>query len=304
MGKYLVTGGTGFIGTALSTALTAEGHEQMILTRRPEKHRGRFPATVSLIDSLELIPAEEKIDGIINLAGEGIADRRWSEKRKQVLFQSRIGVTEQVVTLVDRLETKPAVMISGSAVGYYGAQEDAELTEESQPSPEFTHELCREWESSAEPVTSAGVRLCLLRLGLVLGRGGGLLKRLLPPFYLGLGGRIGDGSQMMSWIHLQDVVGTILFLLENTGARGVYNLSAPNPVSNAEFTRQLARTLRRPAVFPMPAFVVRTVFGEMGDRLLLHGQKVVPLRLNRAGYIFKFETLEEALQDILKGSSE
>lgn len=302
MAHYLITGGTGFIGTALVCDLVADGHTAVVLTRRPDKHRPRFPSQVSLIDSLAAVPAEVTFDGIVNLAGEGIADKRWSEARKRELIDSHAGVTREVVKLVARLKSKPAVMVSGSAVGWYGAQGDKPLDEKSPPVEEFSHELCREWEEAARGAEELGVRLCIVRLGPVLEKHGGMLKRLLPPFRLGLGGPIGDGSQVISWIHRSDVLRGIRFLLDTPATRGVYNLTAPVPATNREFARELGRALHRPAFLPLPAFVVRAAFGEMGESLLLRGQRVLPLRLNRAGFLFDYERIEDAFSRIFPGN--
>lgn len=301
MAHYLLTGGTGFIGTALVNDLVADGHTAAVFTRNPDRHRARFPAQVSLVDSLAAIPREVRFDGVVNLAGAGIADKRWSEKRKRELIDSHAGVTRELVRLIGTLETRPAVMVSGSAVGWYGSHGDEPLDEQGTPHEEFSHELCRAWEEAAEGVRDHGVRLCIVRLGPVLEKHGGMLQRLLPPFRLGLGGRLGDGRQYLSWVHLRDVVRGIRFLLDNPTTQGVYNLTAPVPVSNREFTRELARVLRRPALLPLPAPVIRAAFGEMGEALLLHGQNVLPMRLNRAGFIFDHERIEEALVHIITG---
>ena len=301
MGHYLVTGGTGFIGTRLVKELTAAGHRVTIFSRHPARHRARFSDAVSLVDSLGSIHSSEHFDGIVNLAGAGIADKRWTAERKRVLIDSHAGVTRDVVGLAARLETRPAVMVSGSAVGWYGAQGDRVLDEQAEPADpgeDFGHELCRRWEDAAQPVREHGLRLCIVRLGPVLEKHGGMLGRLLPPFRMGLGGRLGDGRQIISWVHLQDVVRAIQFLLASSGASGVYNLTAPLPVSNRVFSRELARALRRPAVLPLPGPVIRAVFGEMGDSLLLQGQKVIPVHLNREGFVFNFERIDEAFAAI------
>lgn len=294
---YLITGGTGFIGKALCRRLLDEGHRVSVLTRDYARARMSLGRDVELLRELQELEAGERVDIIVNLAGAPIADRRWSASRKAELVNSRVEVTRQIVQLVQRLEHRPQCLISASAVGFYGASDARPLTEQSPANNEFSHELCKRWEEEARKVEAAGVRTCIIRLGIVLGPGGGMLQKLLTPFRLGLGGRLGSGSQMMSWVHRDDVVEVICRLSEDASLEGVFNLTAPAPVSNAEFTRALAGALRRPALLPLPAWFIRLVFGEMGDRLLLHGQCVMPARLQEAGYGFRYRDIREALRD-------
>lgn len=298
MASFLVTGGSGFIGSALVTDLVDAGHEVMVISRKPEKHAGKFGESVRYIRTFAEIDPGTNFQAIINLGGEGIGDKRWSKQRKQVLLDSRICLTDQLVQFLQRLETKPQVMISGSAIGWYGAQDDKPLSEEAAFNPEFSHELCQQWEEAASAVKSMGVRLCVIRLGIVLGNKGGVLKRMLPPFQFGLGGRIGSGQQMMSWIHMSDVIKGIKFLLDKNALEGVFNLTAPHAATNSEFTKLLGKALHRPAFLPLPAVMVKLLFGEMGDRLLLKGQNVVPARLLDSGYTFEYATLDVALSAI------
>jgi len=298
---YLLTGGTGFVGTALCRGLLDDGHRVSVLTRDYARARMRLGQEVDLLRELQELPSTEAIDVIVNLAGAPIAERRWSDRRKRVLADSRVETTRQIVQLVQRLEQRPECMVSASAIGYYGAGDARPLTENSPANSEFTHELCKRWEAEARKVEAAGVRTCIARLGIVLGPGGGMLQKLLTPFRLGLGGRLGSGEQMMSWVHRDDVVAVIRRLSEDQSMDGVFNVTAPAPVSNAEFTRALARTLGRPALLPLPAWFVRLVFGEMGDRLLLNGQCVMPARLQEAGYGFRYRDIEEALRASLTG---
>jgi len=298
MARYLITGGTGFIGSRLLEHLAASGHEAVVITRNSARYKNRCGEQVSYYKGFDELKSSEVFHTVINLAGEGIGDRRWSEKRKQALYNSRIGMTHSLVEYLSTLSDKPEVMISGSAIGWYGAHDNSPLTEEARSNLEYTHELCEAWEQAAAGVRDLGIRLCIVRLGVVLGQGGGVLKRLLPPFYLGLGGRIGSGQQMMTWVHREDVIHAFDFLVETPSVEGVFNLTAPNAVSNAEFTRQLGKSVHRPTLLPLPGFVVRLVFGEMGDRLLLHGQNVVPARLQDAGFSFRFERLDEAFTDL------
>lgn len=298
MANYLVTGGTGFIGGALVPALLDDGHTLTIFTRRPRRHADTDK--LRYIDSFDAIADHEVFDVVINLGGEGIGDKRWSPQRKRELFDSRVELTRDLVACLTRLQHKPAVMINGSAIGWYGASDDRPLDENASYHDEFTHSLCRAWENAAGLVTKLGVRLCIVRQGVVLGRGGGALKRMLPPFYIGLGGPLGSGEQMMSWVHMTDLLKAYRFLIDNAGLSGVFNLTAPNAVTNRDFARAIGRALRRPAVVPVPGFVLKVVFGEMADRLLLHGQRVIPRRLQDNGFAFDFPDIDAALFDILR----
>lgn len=292
---FLISGGTGFIGSRLVPALLARGDRVSVLTRDYARARRRLGVDVELIRDLEEVTAEQSVDVMINLAGAGIADRPWTTSRKRVLVQSRVDTTRQLLDLIQRLDRKPACLISASAIGYYGASDGRPLNEAAQANSEFSHELCKQWEAEARKAEALGVRTCITRLGIVLGGREGMLKRLLLPFQLGLGGRIGSGEQMMSWVHVDDVVAAMLFLAEREELDGVFNLTAPNAVTNEVFTAALARQLNRPRLLPMPAWLVRTLFGEMGDRLLLHGQNVVPEHLQEAGFRFSQVEIDHAL---------
>ncbi len=298
MSSFLVTGGTGFIGAELVYTLIKSGHNVIVLTRDIAKANQAILGGVSFIDSLSSLPDRTDIDVIINLAGEGIADKRWTNRRKKILYKSRIGVTNDLVTLVARLQEKPKVMISGSAIGYYGAQDDSPLDENAEANIEYTHELCKQWEEAAEIIKQYGVRLCIARLGLVLEKHGGILNKMFPAVKLCLAGRIGDGDQIMSWIHLYDAVKAIIFLVENESCEGVYNLTTIKSVSNREFIETLGRAVNRPTFCVMPEFVIKLLFGEMGERLLLKGQNVEPRKLIHAGYEFSFTDLEKTLENI------
>lgn len=292
--KLLVTGGSGFVGRALCAHLTARGHDLTILSRSPAKAGKILPPSVRVLSSLDEIRDHEIYDGIINLAGEGIADRRWSRARKQTLFDSRVGVTEALATLVDRLKHKPGVLVSGSAVGFYGDAGSVEL-DESSPAVrrDFTYLLCDAWEKAARDIGRRGVRVCILRIGVVLGNGG-MLSRLLPAYRLGLGARLGNGQQWLSWIHLDDLLAVLTNCLELGNAEGVYNAVAPNPVIYARFHESLASACHRPALFSAPALPVKLVLGEMSV-LLLGGQRVLPARLASQGFSFRYSTIDEAL---------
>ncbi len=229
--KILITGGSGFIGQHLCRRLAAHGHDLVVLSRRPRKAAKLLPEHTRIVSSLDDVANDEAIDGIVNLAGESLFAGRWTDRRKQVLMDSRIGVTQALVGLVARLDRKPAVMVSGSAVGFYGDAGNAELTEDSAARKrDFGYLLCDAWEQSARPVSRQGVRLCLIRTGIVLGRDGGMLGKLLPVYRLGLGAMLGDGSQWLSWIHIDDMVAILVRAVETPGIDGVFNATAPAPV--------------------------------------------------------------------------
>jgi uncharacterized protein len=293
----LITGGTGLIGRHLAQRLLAAGARVTILSRRPETVRRLCGDQARGIGTLAEL-GDEPVDRIVNLAGAPIADRPWTARRKAELWASRVTLTEQLVEWIGRQPHKPSVLVSGSAVGWYGDGGDQVLTEDSQPGPAYTHTLCDAWEAAARRASAHGVRVCLVRTGLVIAAGEGFLKRMLLPFKLGLGGRIGSGRQYMPWVHLDDEVGIIEYLLGEQSAKGVYNATAPNPVSNSEFARTLAGVLGRPAFLPLPGLALKAGLGEMAS-LLLMGQNAQPARLLEAGYPFKFERLDKALTDVL-----
>ncbi|MEQ3515590.1 TIGR01777 family oxidoreductase [Pseudoalteromonas sp. BZB3] len=296
--KILITGATGLIGSALCKLL-ANKHELIALTRNINKAKNTLPNSIDVLDNLEDLNFDD-LDAVINLAGEPIADKRWSAQQKQRIFQSRLGITEQIVTKINASDAPPKVFISGSAIGFYGRQPAENVITESYSStyPEFSHQLCKQWEELALQAQSPDVRVCLLRTGIVLSKQGGALDKMLPPFKLGLGGKMASGKQMMSWIHIDDMINAIVFLLDEPNAHGAFNLTAPEPVSNTNFTQILAKTLNRPALFPMPEFVLKLLFGEMSD-LLIYGQNVIPEKLEQQGFKFKFETLDTALNEVL-----
>ncbi|TLF49534.1 TIGR01777 family protein [Halomonas urmiana] len=299
--RVLITGGSGFVGQRLCRRLKEAGHQLLVVSREPDAVRDRLPEGSdirrSVLDFVDTPP-----DAIVNLAGEPIAAKRWSEDQKERLIDSRVNVTGDLVMLCEQLKASegrmPKVMVSASAMGYYGDQGDREVTEETPPHDEFAHRLCKRWEEVAGEAADFGVRVALLRIGLVLDVGGGSLAKMLPPFKMGLGGRFGNGTQFMPWIHREDLVRAILFLLERDDLEGPFNGSAPHPVTNAEFSRTLAGQLGRPALMPVPAIALEVAFGEM-SRLLLTGADMRPARLQEAGFEFRFPTLDKALADIL-----
>ena len=296
--NILITGGTGFIGQKLCRVLSGEGYSVTVLSRRPDSVKKLCGQSVSALSSLDDLGEDVQLEAIINLAGAPVAEGRWSETRKELLIKSRTETTRQIAEYAKRAENKPRRLISGSAVGYYGDGGDTILDEDSPFNDEFTHRLCQEWESEACRVLEYNVKLTILRIGLVVGSNGGFLQKMLLPFKMGLGGRLGNGSQWMPWIHMDDIIGLILFILKDEDMEGVFNSTAPNPVTNEEFTRTLARVLRRPTLMPLPAFFLKLAFGEM-SRLLLTGQRAVPTTALNKGYRFRFPHLEDALRDVL-----
>ncbi|MEL3924445.1 TIGR01777 family oxidoreductase [Aeromonas enteropelogenes] len=297
--KILITGGTGFIGRRLVAHLKVN-HEVVVLSRQGSRAYTLLGHDIKVLDSLDRLDDLNDVDAVINLAGEPIAAGRWSEQRKQLLCDSRWLLTEQLVDLIKLSTTPPKVLINASAIGWYGRQDDAPLDEQCQtPHDEFTHQLCQQWETLAQEARSRLTRVCIVRIGLVLGTDGGALPKMLPPYRFGLGGPMGAGNQVMSWIHVQDLVRAILFLLEHGECDGIFNGTAPHPVSNREFSQALAHTLRRPHLFFVPAALLRLMMGEASD-LLLTGQHVLPARLQQAGFHFTYPELPQALTNLLR----
>ena len=294
----LVTGATGFIGQRLVEGLSAGGHLVIALVRDPARGAAlRLP--LQLVTSLDQIPDDTRIDAIVNLAGEPIANRLWSAARRRVLVASRVDMTNAIVALVARLGQRPSVLVSGSAVGWYGNWQDEALTEASSFHPGFSHDLTRAWETAAQQAEALGVRVVRLRIGLVLGTQGGMLARLLMPFEFGLGGPIGAGAQYMPWIERDDLVRLIAHVVATPALSGAVNATAPNPVTNAEFSAALGAALRRPAFFRMPAAPLRLLAGDFADELLLGGQRVLPEKALTSGFMFRHETIGGALAAVL-----
>lgn len=296
--KILVTGGTGFIGSALVKRLKQQGHEITVLSRYPHTIEKRCGPGIHELGNLKLLPPEVTFQVVINLAGAPIFDALWTKARKKLLRDSRIVLTEQLVECFERMTVKPELFISGSAVGYYGDQGDTVLTEQSPVCPDFSMQLCADWEAAARKAEALGVRVCLLRTGLVIAGGGGILQRMLLPFRLCLGGRLGSGKQWMSWIHRKDWIAVAEAMIADPAMQGPYNATSPNPVTNREFTKTLARRLHRPALFPVPAFVLKMLFGEM-SQLLLGSQRVIPERLLEHGFEFQCSDLDSAITQAL-----
>jgi uncharacterized protein len=301
--RVLVSGASGLVGSALVPSLKAGGARIARLTRHS--------AALSHAADEELIPwnpsqaispdAVSGFDAVVHLAGESIAGR-WTDEKKARIRESRIPATANLAAALAAAKGRPAVFISASAIGYYGNRGDETLTEESSAGTGFAADLAREWESATAGAMNAGIRTVEIRIGIALAASGGALAKMLPAFRLGVGGRIGNGRQWMSWVDVRDVVGAIHHVLKTGSLQGPVNLVAPRPVTNSEFTRTLAGVLSRPAIFPMPAFAARLAFGEMADELLLASQRVEPTKLTTSGYSFHFSDLRSSLENILRKS--
>jgi hypothetical protein len=290
--KIAVSGASGLIGSALVPALEASGHDVVRLVRREPrgpKELAWDPAA-GTIDAAGLAG----VDGVVNLSGATI-DRRWTAGRKAEIRESRVGSTRLLAETIARLEPRPAALVCAGGVGIYGNRGNEILTEESSPGTGFLAEVGTAWEEAAEPARAAGIRVVNFRKGIVLSREGGALPRILTPFRLGLGGRVGSGRQWWSWVALDDLVEVYRFALEQGDLSGRFNLTSPNPVTNVQFTNALGKALRRPTVFPLPAFAAKTIFGEMAKELLLAGQRALPARLQDAGFAFAYPELDAAL---------
>ena len=301
--KILMTGSTGLVGTALLSALAHDGHTVCRLLRPQSVLTGAMkegfdvawnPATG------ELGGAGVGADAVVNLAGASIAEGRWTKERKELLHTSRIDTTRALVSALAKMNARPRVLVSASAIGIYGNRDDEVLTEESKPGTDFLASLAQEWEAEAMKAEALGIRVVLARFGIILAKHGGALAKMLLPFKLGAGGRLGSGKQWMSWINLEDVVAIVRFAIENGAVRAALNVVAPQPVQNSDFTKALAQTLHRPALFPAPAFALRLALGEMADALLLSSQHVAPQKLQQLGYSFLHSDLPSALRAVLE----
>ena len=295
--KILVSGSHGLVGKALINALETDGHEIYRLVRHaPDSSKEiewspeRYSIAISMI---------EGFDAVFHLAGESIASGRWTDDKKLKIRESRTKGTKLLSDALANLRHPPKMLISASAIGYYGNRGDEVLTEASEPGSDFLSEVCVEWEKATEHATTMGIRVVNTRFGIILDKEGGALAKMLPPFRMGIGGRIGDGKQWMSWIALNDVIGALQFVLTNESIKRPVNFVAPNPVTNAEFTKALGQALSRPTFFPIPAFGVRLAFGEMADALLLSSQRVAPKTLQDAQYQFRYPELRNFLKKIL-----
>ena len=280
--NIMISGSNGLIGKNLKNALTQQGHNIIGLSRD-------FSKPIDFSD----------VDVVIHLAGENIAQKRWSEDQKNKIKNSRLIGTKQLSDQLAASEHKPSLFISSSATGYYGDRKDKDLDENSEPGIGFLPEVCVEWENSTKSAENAGIRTVHIRTGIVLSKEGGALKKMLPPFLFGAGGILGDGKQFMSWISIKDEINAILFIINNQTITGAVNLTAPNPVNNYEFTKILGKVIKRPTIAPLPGFIARIMFGEMADAILLTGNKVYPKKLIDAGFSFEHSTLDKALESVL-----
>ena len=298
--KIVLTGATGMIGSLLTERWSNSDHSLVLLSRRPPAEIG-----VAKKQWLAWQPGasgdwERAIDGadaVINLAGEPIAGKRWTPKQKEILRSSRVDGTRALVDAIAKAQVKPKLMISGSAVGYYGPHGDEALNEDSKPGDDFLARLCVDWEAQAQKAESLGVRVCFLRTGIVLAKGEGALKKMVPPFKMFFGGPLGSGRQWMPWIHIEDEIGLIQFLIDNEGARGAFNGIAPNPVTMAEFSKTLGGVLNRPSWARVPPFVLALMVGEMAE-MLLNGQRAIPAAASKLGFKFQYPSLKLALASL------
>ncbi|MEG4587611.1 TIGR01777 family oxidoreductase [Microcoleus sp. MOSTC5] len=307
--KVAIAGATGFVGSRLVEKLQAAGHQVVVLSRDAAKAGRVFPA--SAYPNLQVVaytPAESGdwqksiagCDAVVNLAGVPIAEERWTEARQQAILDSRKLTTAKLVEAIVNANPKPSVLVSASAIGYYGTSETAEFDETSPAGNDFLAAVCKDWEAAAQPAKNAGTRLAILRLGIVLGMGGALAK-MLPAFKLFAGGPLGTGKQWFSWVHREDVVDLILYALQNSQVQGVLNATAPNPVRMNELCQTLGEVLKRPSWLPVPSFALELLLGD-GAKVVLEGQKVLPKQTLASGFQYQYPTLKLALEEILSGS--
>jgi len=298
--KILVSGSHGLVGKALINSLTTDGHEVLKLVRRARAFGApevEWHPNQGQLDAQHL----EGFDVVVHLAGESIASGRWTDSKKRAIRESRVKGTTLLSEVLAQLSRPPSVFLSASAIGYYGNRGDELLTEQSAPGEDFLSSVCIEWENATKPAMEKGIRTIQTRFGVILDPEGGALAQMLTPFRMGIGGRVGSGKQWMSWIALEDVVNGLKFLIADKPVYGPINFVAPNPVTNAEFTKTLGRVLSRPTLFPIPAFGARLAFGELADALLLSSQRVEPGVLEDKGFLFSWPTVEPALRHLLNG---
>lgn len=298
--KILITGATGFVGKQLVKSLS--DHQLVILTRNINNSKNILGSHHQYWQTLADKSDLNDIDAVINLAGEPIVNKRWSNKQKKLICDSRWDITTALTQLIRKSTTPPHTFISASAVGYYGRQGDTPVDETSGFHAEFSHDICQEWENLALQAQSQQTRVCITRIGIVLGKNGGALAKMLPPFKLGLGGPIGNGEQGMSWIHIDDLIKLFSYLLNNSNSQGIYNATAPQPVSNAVFAKALGSALSRSAKITTPPLALRLAMGEMSE-LLTTGQFVLPKRALAAGFEFQYTNINSALQQVVNSAN-
>ena len=301
--KVMITGATGLVGTALIQSLRADGHQVRRLLRKKDEDEqdAKQPGDIEWDPrSGDFDATAENADAVVNLAGASVADGRWTEDRKELLRSSRVGITKGLVSAIEKMSPRPKVLVSASAIGYYGDRGDELLTEESGPRADFLSRLAEEWEAEARKAQALEVRVARLRFGVILAKDAGALPQMMLPFKIGAGGKLGSGKQWMSWVALDDVVRAIRFVIENPALRSAVNVTAPQPVTNAEFTKVLAHAMHRPAFFTVPPFALRILLGEMADEMLLSSQRVVPRALLDSAFQFQYPDLRSALTAILQ----
>ena len=296
--KVVVAGGTGFLGRALSQSLAADGHDVCLLTRGAGDRRFKTVLWTPNGASGPWASAIDGADAVVNLAGESIAAKRWTAEQKQRILDSRVQATRSLAAAIQGCPNPPSLLVSGSAVGYYGPLSDEVATEDTPPGSDFLARVCVTWEDEARRAATSRTRVTCIRTGLVLARDGGALPPMLTPFRFGAGGPVGSGRQYWPWIHRQDWVDVVRWVMRTPDAGAAINATAPNPVTNAEFARALGRAMHRPAFMPAPAFALRLLLGEMADALVLSGQRAVPRRAQRGGFTFTYRTIDDALQAI------
>lgn len=296
--KILITGSTGLLGKELQKSFTEKGYDLILASRKEPQDDKHIQWSIE-----EGFTDPEKLEGVdivVHLAGENVSGLRWTDEKKKAIRDSRVLGTRNVVDAISKLKNKPKVFVASSAIGFYGERGEEEVTESSAAGDNFLAVVCKEWEAESRRAEDAGIRTVLLRTGIVLSKDGGALATMLTPFKLGVGGVVGSGKQWMSWISLEDEIAVINYVIENENIRGAVNAVSPNPVTNEEFTKTLGSVLYRPTFLPLPEFAVSMIFGEMGDALLLASTKVMPKRLEDAGFEFKHPNLKEAIESAVK----
>ncbi len=293
--NFLVSGASGLIGKEITSFLVEQGHKVIPLQRKSPSEQAYWNLESGIIK----IDQNLRIDIIIHLAGENIAEGRWNKEKKERIKNSRVEGTKLISEYFSKVNHKPELFISASAIGFYGNRGEEELLEKSKKGTGFLSDVCQQWEMATEKASQTGIRVANIRLGMVLSSKGGALTSILPPFKMGFGGIIGNGRQYVSWVTIQDVVGSINHIIENTDIEGPINIVSPNPVTNYNFTKTLGKTLKRPTFFPLPAFLAKLLLGEMAQELLLSSTKVIPGKLQKTDYIFKNPTLENAFPHLI-----